>query len=110
MLASTGAQELMFRMAGEESQEKTVASKPVSEEEFPAVASAVEQINHPYQRGWTVQIKPFPGSECAPGLNDKEAWPGRGGQGAKRGELSTIQERRQHTGAQGCRDVRGEAA
>lgn len=30
--------------------------------EFPAEVSAVEKVSQPYQRGWTVQIKPLPGS------------------------------------------------
>lgn len=48
-------------MTWEESQEKTVANKQITEQEFPAEVSAVEKVHQPYQKGWTVQIKPLPG-------------------------------------------------
>lgn len=61
MRVSTGATRASVRMPGDEGQEKTLASKPVAEQEFPAEVSVKEKVRPPFQRGWIVQIKPLPG-------------------------------------------------
>lgn len=55
-----GHREFMFRMTWEESQEKTVVNKQITDQEFPAEENIMKKVCQPYRSGWTVQIKPKP--------------------------------------------------
>lgn len=66
-----GHREFMFAMTWEESQEKTVVNKQITDQEFPAEENIMKKVYQPYRSGWTVQIKPKP----LPGSGEsRHAW------------------------------------